>query len=99
MKVKKIFVYIVATVLAMFMAFLGGCNEPVEEVVAVKSIEMQTMPTKTEFYMGDEFDPTGGTIKVTYDDGTTQVISITDEKVELSNVNMNKVGSKTVKNH
>lgn len=95
MKLKKFFVYIVVAVLAMVTVSVYGCDKPVEEV-SVKSIAMETMPTKTAFYMGDTFDPNGGTIKVTYDDGTTKIVALTDEGVELSKVNMNKVGDKTV---
>ena len=105
MKIKKIITYFVATMLAVFMAIAGiGCDmlsgftssSETEVTNPVKKIAMATMPTKTEYALGEEFDPTGGTIKVTYEDETTKTIALTDEKVELSSVNTNKTGTKTV---
>lgn len=38
------------------------------------SLEILTPPTKTEYSAGDEFDPTGMTLKATYSDGSTETI-------------------------
>ena len=105
MKFKKIITYFVATMLALFMAVAGiGCDiltgftssSEAEAMNPVKKIAMVAMPAKTEYIVGEEFDPTGGTITVTYEDETTKTIALTDEDVELSSVNTNKPGSKTV---
>jgi hypothetical protein len=47
---------------------------PVEVTpLEVKSIEVTTPPTKTEYEEGDVFDPTGMVITATYNNGTTAV--------------------------
>lgn len=38
---------------------------------AVTGVEITTNPTTTTYTAGDSFDPTGMTVEVTYDDGTT----------------------------
>lgn len=38
-------------------------------------IEVLTPPTKTEYSVGDKFDPAGMTLKATYSDGTTETIA------------------------
>ena len=42
---------------------------------AVKSIEVTTMPTKTEYMVGDYLDPTGMVVTATTYDGTTKEIT------------------------
>ena len=41
----------------------------------VTSVEVETMPNKTVYVIGEEFSAEGGTLKVTYDDGTTEIIA------------------------
>lgn len=42
---------------------------------AVSSISVTTAPAKTTYYVGETFDPTGMQVTVTYDDGSSEVIS------------------------
>lgn len=50
----------------------------------VTSVEVETMPNKTVYVIGEEFSAEGGTLKVTYDDGTTEIVAMTDSGVKLS---------------
>jgi uncharacterized repeat protein (TIGR02543 family) len=61
----------------------------------VKSGVIKTAPTKTDYYLDDVFDGTGGVITVTYEDGTTDDIPMTDSRVE-TNLKTATVGNKTV---
>lgn len=71
----------------------GGSSTSAKEVV---SLEVTKMPTTTLFYVGDSFSAEGGELTITYSDGTTDVLSLTASDIELSSVNTNKAGSKTV---
>lgn len=42
------------------------------------SIEITTPPTKTEYYAGDKFDPTGLVVTKTFDDNTTEDLPYND---------------------
>ncbi|MEE1066432.1 MAG: bacterial Ig-like domain-containing protein, partial [Acutalibacteraceae bacterium] len=62
--------------------------------VEVTAIAVNTMPDKTTLYTGDEFDPTGLTLTVTYNNGTTAVVS---EGMTFNAVNTTYAGTKTVR--
>lgn len=44
-------------------------------VIECTEIEVTTLPTKTEYFSGQTFDPTGMTVTATYADGYTKVIT------------------------
>lgn len=46
-----------------------------QNVKTVSNISVQTNPTKTTYYSGDKFDPTGVSVKVKYSDNSESVIS------------------------
>ena len=46
---------------------------------SVVKVEMDPEPTKKVYIVGDEFDPAGGKIKITFDDGEIIYIDITEE--------------------
>lgn len=62
----------------------------------VTSVEVETMPNKTVYTIGEEFSAEGGTLKVTYSDGTTEIVSMTDDSVKLSKPTMNTASTKNV---
>ena len=49
--------------------------EVLKTVKTVKSIEITTPPTKTEYMAGDKFDPTGMVVTAVYKDGTSEPIT------------------------
>lgn len=62
----------------------------------VTSVEVETMPNKTVYVIGEEFSAEGGTLKVTYDDGTTEIVAMTDSSVKLSKPTMKTANTKNV---
>lgn len=60
----------------------------------LESIEITTEPTKTTYYEGETFDPTGMVVTATYDDGSdatvsgytysTSPLTLDDEEIEIS---------------
>ena len=61
----------------------GGDN-PGQQDKAVSKIEVSKKPDITEYAVGDTFSLAGGTLLVTYEDGTTEEISMTAEGVEVT---------------
>lgn len=53
------------------------------ELATLNNITIQTPPTKTRYYAGENFDVTGMVVKANYNDGTSKVIS----KSEYSIIN------------
>lgn len=62
----------------------------------VTSVEVEAMPNKTVYVIGEEFSAEGGTLKVTYDDGTTEIVAMTDSGVKLSKPTMKTANTKNV---
>ena len=63
----------------------------VKDDVKVKSIAIGTAP-KTEYLIGEELDLTGGTLLVTFDDGTTENVAMTAAGVEVTGFDSSKTG-------
>ena len=104
MKVKRILALILAAMLVFCLAACGGSdnqgdssegNKPSSSGKTVESAEITTQPTKTEYFVGEEFDGTGGVITVTYADGSTEEVSMTAPNV-TNNLNTENVGKKSV---
>ena len=106
MKVKRILALALAAVLVLSLAACGGdnptqsnnpsnSNNPSSSGKTVESAEIKTQPTKTDYFVGEEFDGTGGVITVTYTDGTTEDIPMTAANV-TNNLNTENVGKKSV---
>lgn len=62
-----------------------------EPPAALTGIEVTTMP-KTDYFVGDEFDPTGMIVTATYDDGSTRSVT----GYTISDIDMSTAGTKTV---
>ena len=60
----------------------------------VKSIAVTTQPTKTTYYIGEDFDPTDGEITVTYDDNTTETANLSS--AEITAIDQTKIGAQTL---
>ncbi|MBR2787132.1 MAG: bacterial Ig-like domain-containing protein [Clostridia bacterium] len=70
-------------------------NTPVNDK-AVDFIAVKTNPTKTTYTQGDEVDLTGGVITVTYDDGSTDEVSMTNTNVRIKSGSPADEANKTV---
>ena len=55
-----------------------------EKEKTVSSISVKTNPSKTTYEHNDEIKLSGGVLKVTYDDNTTEDISMTDSNVKIT---------------
>lgn len=78
---------------------LASCEEKKNDIVSdkeVSSIKVESLPTKTEYFVDDTFSAEGGTIKVEYQDSTNEVIPMTNDGVELTEPDMTKAGDKTI---
>lgn len=65
------------------------------ESAPIKFLSVDTYPTKTEYTQyGESLDLSGGYLNVTYSDGTTQVISMTDPRVSVTGFDNTTVGTK-----
>ena len=54
-----------------FSGFPAGAKQ-------ISNVELKTVPTKTQYYVGETLDFTDGELTVKYDDGTEETISISD---------------------
>lgn len=90
MKIVKI---IAAVLSATMLLSMTACGKTEEKTVS--GIKMQSMPTKTTYYVGDAFQLGGATISVTYSDGSQQSVAVTADMIQTPD--MSKVGVKTVR--
>lgn len=94
---KKLFSMLLAMFLLICVVGMIACApQQSTPQTTVTAIEIDKLPTCTELSVGDVFSADGGTVKVTYSDGSTEIVSMTADEVELTKVNTNKVGVKTV---
>lgn len=82
-----------AVLLCLSLVFAVGCDNSnggssgTSGEKKVSSVSVSKEPTKTEYFVGEEFSADGGEITVKYADGTTETKSMTSEDVKLSEVN------------
>lgn len=103
-KFKKIAAVLVSTIMAcstmpFILSACGGGNrdgDTQQAVGDVSKIQVTTMPTQSEYYVGETFSAAGGKITVTMVDGSTKEVDLTDSNVTLGAVNTDKAGEKTV---
>ncbi len=62
---------------------------------AVTKLEIKQAP-KTEYFVGEKFTAEGGLLTVTYEDGTTKELSMTDPSVNITAPNTSRVGERNV---
>ena len=92
---KKLFALMLMVILASVCLTSAFASE-LDGSKKVDKIEVGAMPTKTAYVSGEEFSLEGGTIIVTYDDGTAQEIPMTDECFTIKKPGMTATGTKTV---
>ena len=71
----------------------GGGTESDKKV---SKIAVGSDPDKTAYVSGEAFSLEGGTIVVTYDDGSTEELPMTDDRLEIKEPGMTSSGTKTV---
>ncbi len=60
------------------------------------AIALTTAPAKAEYVQGEEFAADGGVITVSFNNGTTSTVALSDEGVEISGFDPNKVGEQPI---
>jgi len=67
-------------------------------IKALSSINVKTPPTKTEYSKGsnETLDLSGGVLKVTYSDGNTDTMSMTQTGITTSGFDISSTGTKTI---
>ena len=64
------------------------------ELGNIQNLSVRTMPTRTNYEIGEEFDPTGLTLSAEYDSGRTMIIYL--EQVDLSACDCSTAGEKVI---
>ena len=93
---RKILSILIAIISVFSLAVFAACGESEAEIKPVKSLEMASLPTKTEYYVGEKFELAGASVKANYEDGTSEVFTLPAEGFDVSEPNLEKVGEKTV---
>ena len=81
--------------LALALAAVPGVAEEFS-TKDVKKVAIDVKPDKTVYMLGEEFDPAGGVLTVTYKDKSTAQVPMTDENVTFSGANFSSEGKKSV---
>ncbi len=96
MKMKtRLFALMLMVILAL-VCTTGALASELDGSKKVDKIEVAQMPAKTAYVSGEEFTLEGGTVLVTYEDGTTQEIPMTDDGLNVKTPGMSASGTKTV---
>ena len=88
---KTFFSLFLALILILSLAGCGTSGTPVEKISVTK------LPEKTVYSIGEEFSAEGGELTVSYEDGTEEVLPLTDDSLEVSSVDTSRAGSKAVR--
>lgn len=78
-------------VLSMVLTLLCACGKP-----TITSIEVTTLPNKTEYRIGEAFSVDGGKLTVHLSDNSKEEIALTAEGVSIDAPNMDKAGNKSI---
>lgn len=79
----------------MILSAVSGLAEEVS-TKNVKKVTVEVKPDKTVYMLGEEFDPTGGVLTVTYKDKSVTQVPMTNENVTFSGTNFSSEGKKSV---
>lgn len=72
----------------------GYVSEAADKKVA--AIEVATEPDKTEYFVGEEFEIAGASVKVTYEDDTEETLALPAKGITISNPTMTSAGTKNI---
>ena len=81
---KKLIALVLSVLCLVSVCSVAFAGTDLDSSKTVKSIEVDSLPVKTADVIGDEFTLEGGTVVVTYDDGTTDEIPMTAAGISSS---------------
>ena len=79
---------------AFMLSAFAACDRTVE--VTAVSAEMESNPTKVAYRVDEKIDPAGAKIKVKYSDGTEKSVTVSEDMLDLTDIDMSTLGEKTV---
>ncbi len=82
-------------ILLMAVLMICSCFTACGDDKAMTAMIMKTAPTKTEYLVGEKFDPAGATVEFTYEDGTTEVKELTADMLP-TDLTFNKAGFQSI---
>ena len=93
---KKFAILLLAAVLCLSLCASALAGDDVDKSKKVSKAEVGQLPVKTAYVIGEEFTLEGGTIKVTYADGSTDEIPMTAPSITVKEPGLKASGTKTV---
>ncbi len=82
-------------ILLMAVLMICSCFTACGDEKGLTAMIMKTPPTKTEYLVGEKFDPAGATVEFTYEDGTTEVKELTAGMLP-TDLTFNKAGFQSI---
>ena len=92
---KKLAALLLALALVLTCA-TALAGDDIDASKTVSKIEIGSMPSKTAYVVGETFSLEGGTVIVTYSDGTTDEVPMTASGLTIKEPGMKAPGTKTV---
>lgn len=93
---KKLIALLLCVLCLMSVCSVAYAGTDLDSSKTVKSIEIGSLPTKTAYVIGEPFTMEGGTVIITYDDGTTDEIPMTAAGLNVKEPATKASGTKTV---
>ena len=93
---KKLLALVLCVLCLVSVCTVAYAGTDLDSSKTVKSIEIGSLPTKTAYVIGEPFTMEGGTVIVTYDDGTTDEIPMTAPGLKVKEPATKASGTKTV---
>jgi len=93
--IKVLGIAVIITAIALNALLLTGCPSPDSgNNKTLDSIAVTTLPTKTEYAIGEDFKSAGMVVTATYSDGSTA--EVTDYTTDISGYDKTTAGTKTI---